>query len=165
MTLYLSSAAETPQSVQATAAADGIGYDFAIPVDVSEALAPGAARYAIKAVSADGTQVTTCAYGDVLIKPDAATAADRRSVNEINLAAVEAGITARMQGTIMNEYVLSGTSVKMPALPELLEIRATLKRLIAQEKGKACMRSIPVRLKSAHGVVPFGMYPSRRPRW
>lgn len=148
--------AETPQSIPAVTDADGVSYDFALTAAQSSALTVGKAHYTIRGINAALAQTATIAYGAVLVRPDPSKAVDRRSQNEINLAAVEAGIAARMSGTIMNEYVINGMTVKMPPLEKLLEIRATLQAEVKREKGKLAQRAIPIRLSPDRGgYVPF----------
>ena len=156
LSLYLSAGAETPLVILATADVDAVSYDFALTAAVSKALTPGKMHFRARAVSADGTQIVTIAYGEFLVLADPTQAVDKRSQNEINLIAVRAGIAARLAGTLMDEYTISGVSVKMPALSRLLEIEARLLARINREKGKNVLKSIPVRLNKAGGGIPFG---------
>ena len=165
-TIYFSSAAETPLAVPGTTDVDGRSFDFALTAAQSQKLLPGRVRFTIRATLANGLttsagligpQTLTLAYDNILVIPDPTVPVDRRSSMEIDLAAVEAGITARMTGTIMDEYVIGGMTVKMPQLEKLFELRSRLKAAIKRERGRPPARAIPIHL-SPHkgGILPFG---------
>lgn len=162
LALYLSAAAETPHVIQATADPDGQSFDLALTAALSATLPPGIMHYKARVTSIDLSQVFTIAYGETRIFANATQAFDERSFNEINLIAVEAGIAARVAGTVMDEYTISGVTCKMPPLAKLIELRAFFQSEIRREKGRNVMRAIPVWLKpNRGGIVPFGF--NRRP--
>lgn len=163
LTIYFSTAAEAPKTSVATVATEAVDYDFALPATVTGGLIPGLVHYTIRAVSADGANVATIAYGDTLVKPDPSTATDRRTYNEICLADVQTAIQSRLQGTVMDEYVLGGVTMKMPPLAKLQELKAFFQSEVKREAGRPGQRSIPIRLRpNRGGPVPFGF--NRRPR-
>lgn len=163
LTIYFSTAAESPKTCVAAPDPDGFHFVFALPAATTLGLIPGTVHYTIRAVSADGSNIATIAYGGVLVKFDPATAVDRRTYNEQCLADVQTAIQSRLQGTVMDEYVLGGVTMKMPALAKLQELKAFFQSEVRREQGGAVQRSIPIRLRpNRGGPVPFGF--NRRPR-
>lgn len=164
-TLYIASAAETPKTFQASPNPnDTRSFDFALPASFTSSLILGRNHFTIRLASTPGTPsaswgtaTKTVAYGDLWVKPDPSTAQDPRSWNELCLGQVLAAISARLTGTVMDEWTLGTTVCRMPPLEKLLEHKAFFEAEVKREKGNRNMRALPVRLKpNRGGFVPFG---------
>lgn len=71
----------------------------------------------------------------VVPNPATATAGDRVSFAETNLAAVQAAITARLAGDEPEEYAIGGRSVRKMTIDQLQRLRAALQTEVWRERN------------------------------
>jgi hypothetical protein len=109
---------------------DGSTFTVIVPFATTGALEAG--RYEVTRIWTGSGTYSGVKYFERLdpltIMPDASTAmpGDRTTFAEINLAYVEAAISARLSGDEPEEYTIGGRSVRKMTLADLKAMRATL---------------------------------------
>lgn len=96
----------------------------------------GPPNYFWQATASNGSQKVTIGTGTLLVNQDLSTAAvnwDGRTQSEIDLAAVQAAISARVTGGVVAEYSIGSRRLRNEPITALLELESRLKLMVAKE--------------------------------
>ena len=142
LTYYLATGSEAPKAVNATAS----GADFAVnlPAATTATYTPGLYHWTARVVKAG--EVHIVGTGTLQVDPDPSTTFDRRTPNQLALAAITAALSGLIEDPI-TEYEIDGFKVKKMGREELLRLQSIYRQKVRFEQGGAAalFRSFPVR--------------------
>jgi hypothetical protein len=119
---------------------NGGGWDLALSPAETAAMTPSATpNYAWQAVATSGAQRITVGSGTTRTVQtfDGATGAvDTRSQDEIDLAAVQAAIRARVAGGAIAEYAIGSRRLRNEGMSELLKLEGVIKARIRRSRRR-----------------------------
>jgi hypothetical protein len=125
-----------PTQLTLNAAANGPGWRTTLDLAASGGLAAGTyfwAAYALKA----GERVTV-GTGQLVVKPDLASIVadgyDGRSQAQKDLDAINAEISARINGGLTVEYAIADRSLKKEPVEQLLALRSRYESIVRRER-------------------------------
>jgi len=125
------------QALDLVASANGPGWSTTITAAQSATLTPG--QFYWQASVTKGTQRITIGTGQIKIIADMAFtgtpgAFDGRTPSEIALDAINAEITARLNGGMSEEYTIGNRSLKKTPMRDLLEMQSRYKTIVVRER-------------------------------
>lgn len=125
------------QALQLTATANGPGWSTTITAEQSATLTAG--TYWWQAVATKGSDRITLGTGQIKVTPNMAFsgnvgAFDGRSQSEQALDAINAEISARLNGGLTEEYTIGNRSLKKTSMRDLMEMQARYKSIVARER-------------------------------
>ena len=129
-----------PTLLQVTGTANGTGWQTTLTAAQTAALTSSASRepnYTWQAKASKSGQVFTIGSGQLRIDQSLSTAAagyDGRSQAELDLAAVQAAIRARVTGGAIQEYWIGTRRLKNEPVAELRKLEAHFKIVVANER-------------------------------
>jgi hypothetical protein len=129
-----------PTIFQVTGTPKGGGWDLTLSPAQTSAMTPSPTpNYAWQAVATSGTQRLTVGSGTartVRTFQGATAPVDTRSQDEIDLAAVQAAIRARIAGGGIAEYAIGSRRLRNEGMTELLKIEGTIKARIRRSRRR-----------------------------
>lgn len=123
------------QTLDVTATANGPGWQTTISAAQSAALTAGTLYW--QATVTNGSQRITIGTGVLQITPNLVAATgvyDGRSESEQALAAINAEISARLNGGTAEEYTIGNRSLKKTPMRDLIALQSRYKSIVARER-------------------------------
>lgn len=127
-----------PTAFNVVSTADGDGWQTTLTSEITSAMkASRSPNYYWQATATNGSSTTTIGSGRITIQKNLATAEagyDGRTQAEQDLSAVQAAISARINGGAVSEYVIGTRRLKNEPISELIALESRLKLIISKER-------------------------------
>ena len=140
LTYYLSKGAAAPKTIVCTAQGDD---HLATVVPNSSGWDAGDYHWTARVKNAAG-ETHSLDSGVLVVRPDPSATVDRRTPNELALAAVEAVLAGNLSNPIV-EYEIDGVKAKKISPAELNKLHGTLVGAVRRERGGPAVVPILVR--------------------